>query len=116
MGCALQSTRSCQGTTDQQARPGSTVTLRSIIRRSPDGHQIPILTNRTDLTMTEVSYRMGDRWLQENYFTYARENFAPDALDSDADHQVDLTRLVPNSAKALAVGKVAVAGVDLVNA
>jgi hypothetical protein len=28
--------------------PAGSVTLRLIIRRSPDGHQTPILTNRTD--------------------------------------------------------------------
>ena len=52
---------------------------------------------------------MGNRWRQENYFAYAQENFAPDALDGYADHQADLTRLVPNPAKALAVWKVAAA-------
>ena len=59
---------------------------------------------------------MGNRWRQENYFAYAQENFAPDALDGYADHQADLTRLVPNPAKALAVGKVAAARADMINA
>jgi hypothetical protein len=60
------------------------VTLRLIIRRSPDGHQTPILTNRTDLTGAEIAYRMSNPWRQENYFKYAREHFALDALDSYA--------------------------------
>ena len=55
----------------------------------PDGHQTPILTNRTDLTAAQVAYRMGNRWRQENYFEYAREHFALDALDSYADHPDD---------------------------
>ena len=33
----------------EPARPASTLTLRLVVRRSPDGHQTPILTNRTDL-------------------------------------------------------------------
>ena len=79
------------------------------MRRSPDGHQTPILTNRTDLTAGEVAYRMSNRWRQENYFKYAREHFALDALDSYADQPDDLTRLVPNPAKAHAISQVAAA-------
>ena len=102
-----------RATTDQPATEASSVTLRLIIRRSPDGHQTPILTNRTDLTLAEVTYRMSNRWRQENYFKYAREHFSLDALDSYADHEDDLTRLVPNPAKAHAIGQVAGARCDL---
>ena len=102
-----------RATAHQAAVSASTVTLRSIIRRSPDGHAIPILTNRTDLTIAEVAYRMGNRWRQENYFKYAREHFSLDALDSYADHEADLTRPVPNPAKARAIDKVAAARADL---
>jgi hypothetical protein len=59
--------------------------LRLIIRRSPDGHQTPILTSRNDLTAAEIAYRMSNRWRQENYFKDTREHFALDALDSYAD-------------------------------
>ena len=76
------------------------MTLRLIVRRSPGGHQTPILTNRTDLSAAQVAYRMAARWRQENYFKYAREHFALDALDSYADQPDDLGRLVPNPAKA----------------
>jgi transposase len=102
-----------RATADRPATQASTVTLRLIIRRSPDGHQTPILTNRTDLTLAEICYRMSNRWRQENYFKYAREHFALDALDSYADHEDDLTRLVPNPAKATAIGHVAAARHDL---
>ena len=102
-----------RATANQDATEASTLTLRLIIRRSPDGHQTPILTNRTDLTGPEISYRMSNRWRQENYFKYAREHFSLDALDSYADHEDDLTRLVPNPAKALAIGQVASARADL---
>ena len=96
-------------TPTQDARPASTLTLRLIVRRSPGGHQTPILTNRTDLTAPLVAYRMANRWRQENYFKYAREHFALDALDSYADQGDDLDRLVPNPAKAHAHDQVATA-------
>ena len=79
------------------------------MRRSDDGHQTPILTNRTDLTAAEIAYRMAARWRQENYFKYAREHFALDALDSYADSPDDPTRQVPNPAKARALAKVSTA-------
>jgi hypothetical protein len=97
----------------QDPTPASTLTLRLIVRRSPDGHQTPILTNRTDLTAAEIAYRMSNRWRQENYFKYAREHFCLDALDSYTDHEDDLTRLVPNPAKTRAIGQVAAARADL---
>src|SRR5665648_858147 len=100
-------------TATTSARPGSTLTLRLIVRASPSGHQTPILTNRTDLTAPQVAYRMANRWRQENYFTCAREHFALDALDSYADHPDDLDRLVPNPAKAHAHDQVAAARTQL---
>lgn len=105
-----------RATATNDAIPASTLRLRLIIRRSPDGHQTPILTNRTDLSAAEVAYRMSNRWRQENYFKYAREHFCLDALDSYADHEDDLSRLVPNPAKASAIGQVAAARADLMNA
>src|SRR5450830_1297852 len=99
--------RPATGTTS--AQPASTLTSRLIVRRSPTGHQTPILTNRTDLSAPLVAYRMANRWRQENYFKYAREHFALDALDSYADQPDDLDRLVPNPAKARAHDQVAAA-------
>jgi hypothetical protein len=87
-------------TAGQEAKPATTLTLRLIVRASPGGHQTPILTNRTDLSAAQVAYRMAARWRQENYFKYAREHFALDALDSYADQPDDPTRMVPNPAKA----------------
>jgi len=102
-----------RATPDAAVTAASTLTLRLIVRRSPDGHQTPILTSRTDLTAAQIAYRMSARWRQENYFTCAREHFALDALDSYADHQDDLDRLVPNPAKARALTHVAGARADL---
>jgi hypothetical protein len=54
----------------EAAKPANTLRLRLIVRRSPGGHQTPILTNRTDLTGAQVAHRMAARWRQENYFKY----------------------------------------------
>src|SRR5665811_1550622 len=97
----------------QGAKPASTLRLRLIVRRSPGGHQTPILTNRTDLTAAQVAHRMAARWRQENYFKYAREHFALDALDSYADTHDDPTRMVPNPAKARAGDQVSAARAQL---
>jgi transposase-like protein len=97
----------------QGANPATTLRLRLIVRRSPGGHQTPILTNRTDLTAAQVAYRMAARWRQENYFKYAREHFAAGALDSFADQPDDPTRMVPNPAKARAGDQVSVARAQL---
>jgi len=94
-------------------QPASTLRLRLIVRRSPGGHQTPILTNRTDLTAAQVAYRMAARWRQENYFKYAREHFALDALDSYADQPDDPTRMVPNPAKARAGDQISAARTQL---
>jgi len=102
--------------TTNPTNTASTLTLRLVVRRSPDGHQTPILTNRTDLTAAQVAYRMAARWRQENYFKYAREHFALDALDSYADQPDDLDRLVPNPAKAHALDQVAGARAGLATA
>ncbi len=93
------------GTAD--AQPAGTISLRLIVRRSPDGHQTPILTNRTELSAGEIAYRMSTRWRQENYFKYAREHFALDALDSHGDGPDDPDRLAGNPAKGRAKTAVA---------
>jgi transposase len=70
--------------------------LRQVTRLSPDGHQTPVVTSRWDLPDIEVAYRMFERWRQENFFKYLREEFLLDAL---VDYQVepdDPTRTVPN--------------------
>jgi len=76
-----------------------TVTLRQVCRLAEDGAQIPVLTSRTDLPAAEVCWRLSARWRQENYFKYARQHFALDALDSYADTADDGDRLVPSPAK-----------------
>jgi DNA-binding CsgD family transcriptional regulator len=73
-----------------------TLRLRQVTRLSDDGHQTQVLTSRWDLRDIEVAYRMFERWRQENFFKYMREEFLLDAL---ADHQIepdDPSRTVPN--------------------
>jgi hypothetical protein len=71
--------------------------LRQVTRLS-NGHQTPVITSRADLPALEVAYRMFDRWRQENFFKYMREEMLLDAL---VDYQIepdDPTRDVPNPA------------------
>jgi hypothetical protein len=73
------------------------LTLRQVTRLS-NGHQTPIITSRTDLPTLEVAYRMFERWRQENFFKYMREELLLDAL---VDYQIepdDPARDVPNPA------------------
>jgi len=70
--------------------------LRQVVRLADDGHQTQVITSRWDLTDIEVAWRMFERWRQENFFKYLREEYLLDAL---ADYQVepdDPTRTVPN--------------------
>ncbi len=73
-----------------------TLRLRQVTRLSDDGHQTQVVTSRWDLRDIEVAYRMFERWRQENFFKYMREEYLLDAL---IDYQVepdDPTRTVPN--------------------
>ena len=79
-----------------------TLLLRQVTRLTDTGHQTPVLTSRRDLTDLEVAYRMFERWRQENFFKYMRQQFLLDAL---SDYQVepdDPTRTVPNPQRRIA--------------
>jgi len=70
--------------------------LRQVTRLCDDGHQTQVITSRWDLRDVEVAYRMFERWRQENFFKYMREEFLLDAL---VDYQIepeDPTRTIPN--------------------
>lgn len=69
--------------------------LRQVTRLSDD-HQTPIVTSRRDLSTLEVAYRMFERWRQENFFKYLREEYALDALIDHRTEPADPTREVPN--------------------
>jgi transposase len=70
--------------------------LRQVTRLMDNGHQTPILTSRRDLSSARVAYRIFERWRQENFFKYLREEFALDALAEYAVVPDDPAREVPN--------------------
>ena len=72
--------------------------LRQITRLSGDGHQTPIVTSRLDLPAVVLAYRMFERWRQENFFKYLRDEFALDALVDYDTEVADPERTVPNPA------------------
>jgi prepilin-type processing-associated H-X9-DG protein len=63
------------------------------------GHQTQIVTTRADVETTEVAVCMFGRWREENLFRFMRPR-GLDAMDSYAKTPDDLTRMVPNPAKA----------------
>jgi transposase len=70
--------------------------LRQVTRLADDGHQTPILTSRRDLPAVQIAYRMFERWRQENFFKYLREEFALDALAEHGVEPDNPEREVPN--------------------
>jgi len=70
--------------------------LRQITRLCEGGHQTQIITNRSDLRDIELAYRMFERWRQENFFKYMREEFLLDALVDYRIEPEDPTRTIPN--------------------
>jgi len=86
---------------------GGTLRLRQVTRLTEDGHQTPILTSRRDLPAVEVAFRMFERWRQENFFKYLREEYALDAL---ADYEAipdNPERAVPNPKRRVLTAKLA---------
>lgn len=75
---------------------GGNLRLRQVTRLSENGHQTPIVTTRRDLPAIEVAFRMFERWRQENFFKYLREEYALDALVEYATEPDDPAREVPN--------------------
>jgi hypothetical protein len=55
-----------------------------------------VITSRWDLRDIEVAYRMFERWRQENFFKYMREEFLLDALVDYRIEPEDPTRTIPN--------------------
>src|SRR6266436_2633445 len=87
--------------------------LRQVTRLTETGHQTPIVTSRWELRAIVVAHRMFERWRQENFFKYLRQEYLIDAL---ADYQFepdDPSRSVPNPARKAAVKEVHAARVHL---
>ncbi len=72
--------------------------LRQVTRLMENGHQTPILTSRRDLSPAQTAWRMFERWRQENFFKYLRDEYALDALAEYAAVPDDPAREVPNPA------------------
>jgi transposase len=87
--------------------------LRQVTRLCDTGHQTQVITSRWDLRDIEVAYRMFDRWRQENFFKYMREEFLLDAL---VDYQIepeDPTRTIPNPGRRALEKEIRAARTDL---
>ena len=75
---ALPTEKKAQG---KKAKAGKRyLWMREVRVLREDGRQTPIFTNRADLSVVMVAWRIFYRWRQENYFKYAGEEFALDAL------------------------------------
>jgi len=70
--------------------------LRQVTRLCDTGHQTNVITSRWDLSDIEVAYRMFERWRQENFFKYMREEFLLDALVDYRIEPEDPTCTIPN--------------------
>jgi len=66
------------------------------VTRLKNGHQTHVITSRRDLTAVEVAFRMFNRWRQENFFKYLRDEYAIDALVDYKTDPDDPTREAPN--------------------
>jgi len=87
--------------------------LRQVTRLCDDGHQIQVITSRWDLRDIEVAYRMFDRWRQENFFKYMREEFLLDALVDYRIEPEDPTRTIPNPERRALDKKIRAARADV---
>jgi hypothetical protein len=70
--------------------------LRQVTCLSDSGHQTQVITSRWDLSDFEVADRMFERWRQENFFKYMREEFLLDALVDYRVEPEDPTRTIRN--------------------
>lgn len=92
---------------------GRKLRLRQVTRLREEKHQTAVVTSRWDLSAVEVAYRMFERWRQENFFKYQREEYAIDALVDYAAETEDPGRLVPNPARRKAQERLATARAEL---
>jgi len=70
--------------------------LRQITKLNENGHQIHILTSKEGPPAVEVAYWMFNRWRQENYLKYMKEEFELDALAAYGTDPADPDRMVLN--------------------
>ena len=87
--------------------------LRQVTRLCDGGHQTQVITSRWDLRDIEVAYPMFERWRQENFFKYMREEFLLDALIDYRIEPEDPTRTIPNPERRALDKEIRVARADL---
>jgi transposase len=73
--------------------------LRQVTRLTETKHQTAVITSRWDLRDIVVAYRMFDRWRQENFFKYMRQEFMLDALADYEAEPDDPNRSIQNPAR-----------------
>ena len=88
------------------------VTRRTLGRKGGE-HQTHIVTTRRDLPAVQVAWRMFERWRQENFFKYMRQEFAIDALVQYSTEPADPERDVPNPAHKAATRELTAARAEL---
>lgn len=70
--------------------------VRQIAELRDDGGQTLLVTTDFDEKALVLAHRLFQRWRQENYFRYMKENFALDALVDYGAEAADPTRDIPN--------------------
>ena len=73
--------------------------LRQVTRLTETRHQTAVITSRWDLRDIVIAYRMFERWRQENFFKYMRQEFLLDALADYETEPDDPNRSIPNPAR-----------------
>ncbi len=73
--------------------------FRQVTRLTETRHQTAVMTSRWDLRDIVVAYRMFERWRQENFFKYMRQEFLIDALVDYETEPEDPNRSIPNPAR-----------------
>jgi len=86
---------------DMDVTVSNGLVMRQVTRRK-GSHQTHVLTTNRLLSTVEVAHRMFDRWRQENFFKYMRQEFAIDALVQYGAEPDDPQRDMPNPAWAQA--------------
>jgi hypothetical protein len=80
---------------EREVKVSGGLRMRQITRRKGE-HQTHVLTTDRQLSTAEVAMRMFDRWRQENFFKYMRQEYAIDALVQYGAEPADPKRDVPN--------------------
>lgn len=98
---------------ERRARFRNGLELREIAELREDGGQTILLTSHLDQPAALLAYRLFQRWRQENFFRYMKENFALDALVEHGVEPGDPNREIPNPQRKAHQADMAKARADL---